>query len=177
MKSKISIYFIVFFMAVFMFSCQGNQEQAEQPEQMELPEQAEPEPMMDLAEVRQAIEANNLKFGEAVRMGDAALLAALYTEDGQLFPPNSEIITGREAIQAFWAGGLQMGIKDAVLTTVDVLGMGDMVCEIGKYNLTIQPEGQEAMEDNGKYIVIWKKAEDGSWQLHIDIWNTSMPAQ
>lgn len=84
---------------------------------------------------------------------------------------------GEGAIQAFWAGGLQMGIKDAVLTTVDVLGMGDMVCEIGKYNLTIQPEGQEAMEDNGKYIVIWKKAEDGSWQLHIDIWNTSMPAQ
>jgi len=172
MKSKISIYFIVFFMAVFMISCQGNQEQAEQPEQME-----QPEPTMDLAAVRQAIEANNLKFGEAIRMGDVALLAALYTEDASLMPPNSEIITGREAIQAFWSGGLQMGIKDAVLTTVDVLGMGDLVCEIGQYKLTIQPEGQDAMEDNGKYVVIWKKAEDGSWQLHIDIWNTSMPAQ
>jgi uncharacterized protein (TIGR02246 family) len=177
MKSKISIYFIVFFMAFFMISCQGNQEQAEQPQEAEQFEQAEPEPTMDLAQVRQAIEANNLKFGDAVRMGDASVLAALYTEDAKILPPNSDMITGSEGIQAFWAAALQMGIKDAVLTTVDVLGMGDLACEIGKYNLTIQPEGQDAMEDNGKYIVIWKKTMDGSWKLHIDIWNTSMPAQ
>jgi ketosteroid isomerase-like protein len=87
------------------------------------------------------------------------------------------MIMGREGIETFWGGGLQMGIKDAVLTTVEVLGTGDMVCEIGKYDLTIQPEGQEAIADTGKYLVIWKKTSDGTWKLHIDIWNTSMPAQ
>jgi ketosteroid isomerase-like protein len=70
-----------------------------------------------------------------------------------------------------------MGVKDGVLTTMDVFGMGDMVCEIGKYDMTIQPEGQEEIKDNGKYLVIWKKATDGAWKLHVDIWNTSMPAQ
>ena len=92
-------------------------------------------------------------------------------------PPNSEMIKRKPGIEAFWKGGLGMGIKDAVLTTVEVLGMGDLACEIGKYNLKIQPGGQAAFEDNGKYIVIWKKQADGSWKLHVDIWNTSMPAQ
>ena len=55
-----------------------------------------------------------------------------------------------------------MGIKDAVLTTVEVLGVGDLVCEIGRYDLTIKPEGHEAIKDIGKYVVIWKRSEEGS---------------
>ncbi len=132
---------------------------------------------LDLTQVRQAIEEGNLKFGEAFRQGDPAAVANLYTEGAVLLPPNSETITGKTAIEAFWGAVMGMGVKDAVLTTVEVTGSGDMVCEIGKYKLTIQPEGQEAVEDIGKYVVIWKQAEDGTWKLHIDIWNTSMPAQ
>ena len=131
----------------------------------------------DIAQVRKAIEAGNLKFGEAVRQGNGAAIAALYTDDATLMQPNSEMIKGKPGIEAFWKGGLGMGIKDAVLTTVEVLGMGDLAWEIGKYNLKIQPAGQAGLEDNGKYVVIWKKQADGSWKLHVDIWNTSMPAQ
>ena len=131
---------------------------------------------MKINPIRQAIEAANGKFGEAIRRGDGAAVAALYTEDAQLLPPNSEMIQGRDGIKAFWTGGLQMGIKDAVLTTREVLGIGDMVCEIGKYDLTIKPEGQAAIKDIGKYLVIWKKSREGAWKLHVDIWNTSGPA-
>ncbi len=132
---------------------------------------------LDLTQVRQAIEAGNLKFEEAFRQGDPTAVANLYTEDAVLLPPNSDMISGKMGIEAFWKTVMEMGVKDAVLTTVDVTGSGDMVCEIGKYKLTIQPEGQEAVEDIGKYVVIWKQAEDGTWNLHIDIWNTSLPAQ
>lgn len=171
MKFKILLLVVILSMSFSLISCQGTQEQAEKVEQKESA------PAMDMAQVRQAIEEANVKFGEAVRLGDAAALAALYTEDAKLLPPNSEMILGKEGIGAFWAGGLRMGIKDVILTTVEVLGMGDIVCEIGKYDLTIQPEGQEAIKDSGKYLVIWKQASDGSWKLHADIWNTSMPAQ
>jgi len=130
----------------------------------------------NIAQVRKAIENGNLKFGEAVRQDNGAAIAALYTDDATLMPPNSEMIKGKSGIEAFWKGGLEMGIKDAVLTTVEVLGMGDLACEVGQYKLKIQPGGQTTLEDNGKYIVIWKKQTDGSWKLHIDIWNTSLPA-
>lgn len=150
------------FICFFFLSCGGPQKE---------------EQVMDLVQVQKAIEEANQKFGEAFRQGDAAALANLYTEDATLLPPNSEMLKGKQGVETFWKGAIQMGVKDAVLTTVEVLGRGDLVCEIGKYSLTIQPEGQEAVEDKGKYIVIWKKTDDGTWKLHVDIWNTSLPAQ
>jgi len=172
MKKLLTIIPLIILLC-FTFSCQKGEEVAEAVK----PEQEEPKEVMDLAQVRQLIEEANVKFGDAVRSGDAAAIATFYTEDARLLPPNSEIIMGREGIEVFWGGGLQMGIKDAILTTVEVLDMGGMICEIGKYDITIQPEGQEAIKDNGKFVVIWKKAADGTWKLHVDIWNTSLLTQ
>ena len=127
---------------------------------------------MDVTQVRKAIEKGNAKFGNAVRKGDGAAIAALYTEDATLLPPDSDMIKGKPGIKAFWMGGLQMGIKEAVLTTVDVSYVGDLAYEIGKFALKVQPKGKEVIEQKGKYVVIWKKGIDAAWKLHVDIWNS-----
>ncbi|MGB3860957.1 MAG: SgcJ/EcaC family oxidoreductase [Candidatus Aminicenantaceae bacterium] len=168
MKKRFMVIPLVFLLCL-PFGCQKAEEAAE--------EVMAEQPVMDVAQVRQSIEEANVRFGEAARSGDAAVLASLYTEDARILPPNSEMIQGREGIEAFWGGGFQMGITDIVLTTVDVMGMGDMVCEIGKAQVSIQPEGMDAIEDMAKYLVVWKKDMDGTWKLHVDIWNTSLPAQ
>ena len=152
----------------FMVGCQGKEVMEEQEEAKEI---------LDLVQVRQLIEEANVKFGEAVRSGDVSALASLYTEDAILLPPpNAPIIKGREDVEAYWTGGFHMGLKDVVLTTVDVMAMGDMVCEIGNADATFQPEGMDAFKDRGKYLVIWKNV-DGTWKLHVDIYNSSLPAQ
>ena len=171
MKFKIFFMVVVLFLCAFLISCKGTQEQVEQLEQ------EEPVPVMDMAQVRQSIEEANVKFGDASRAGDATALASLYAEDARILPPNSEMIQGREGVEAYWAAGFQMGVKDIVLTTIDVMAMGEMVCEIGKAEVTIEPEGMEAIQDIGKYVVIWKKTADGAWKLYVDIWNSSLPAQ
>jgi len=127
-------------------------------------------------EVRKAVEKANLKFGEVLRQGDAVAVAALYTEDAILLPPNSEMIRGRRGIGKFWGAAIQMGVKDAVLTTVELSGSGDTVHEVGNYTLKISQKGQKPVEDKGKYIVIWKHTASG-WKLHRDIWNSNMPPQ
>jgi uncharacterized protein (TIGR02246 family) len=132
---------------------------------------------MDLDQVGQAIGEGNTKFGEGFRQGDAGAVAALYTVDAILLTPNSDTIQGIEGIHTFWSGAMQMGVKDVILTTVDLMETGDFVCEIGNYKLTIQQDEQNTMEDIGKYLVIWKQTADGDWRLHIDIWNTSLPVQ
>ena len=68
-----------------------------------------------------------------------------------------------------------MGVKDIVLTTIEVGGRGDMAYEIGKTKVRIQPEGQAAMTDSTKYLVIWKRQADATWKVHVDIWNVSTP--
>jgi len=162
------------FSLCFTFGCQ---KQAEVVAEEEKAVQEEPKEAMDLAQVRQSIAEANSKFGEAVRSGNATALASLYTEDTRFLPAKGEMIQGSEGVEAYWAGALQSGIKEIVLTTVEIIGMGDMVCEIGKAAVTIQPEGQETIEDIGKYVVIWKKTADGAWKLHVDIWNTNLPLQ
>ncbi len=124
-------------------------------------------------EIRSAITAGNANFMAAFARGDAAGVAACYTSDAQLLPPNGEPMSGTANITAFWQGAMALGIKDAQLETKHVEARGDLAVEVGQYTLTIQPEGAAAMTDVGKYVVVWK--DDGGWKLHIDIWNTNTP--
>ena len=96
--------------------------------------------------------------------GTYAALAALYTTDAQVLPPNGEPITGRAAIQKFWQGVMDSGVKGAKLTTVEAAAAGDMAHEVGTYELS-GADGK--VLDSGKYIVIWKR-DGGQWKLQVD---------
>lgn len=52
-------------------------------------------------EVREAIETANAQWTAAFNRGDAAAVAALYTPDAIVMPPDSDMIRGRQAIQEF----------------------------------------------------------------------------
>ncbi len=123
-------------------------------------------------EISDAIVAVNEKFMAAFKMGDAAGIANLYTENGQLLPPNAGFLTGREAVQAVWQSILDMGAKEIKLDIVELEGYGDTAIETSTYTL-YDESGQQL--DKGKYIVIWKQL-NGQWQLYRDIFNSSMPA-
>jgi uncharacterized protein (TIGR02246 family) len=123
-------------------------------------------------QIRDAIESADEMFMETSRKGDAAGLAALYTEEGQLMPPNAGFQIGRQAIQAFWQAVVDAGIKEARLEIREVEVHGDTVIEVGEY--TLHGEGGTEL-DAGKYIVIWKR-KDGRWKLHRDIFNSNLTA-
>ena len=122
-------------------------------------------------EMRNVITAANEKFMDTFNKGDTAGLATLYTRDGQILPPNSDFVKGREAIQGFWQAVQGMGIKKAKLETLEVEDCSDTVFEVGQFTL-YGADGQQL--DQGKYIVIWKQ-EASEWKLPRDIFNSSMP--
>ena len=128
--------------------------------------------MTSSTEVHDAIVAADETFMTTFSRGDAAGMATLYTENGQLLPPNSDFVTGAQALQATFQALMDMGIKAIKLETVETEGHGDTASEVGRY--TLEGEGGQVL-DQGKYIVIWKQ-EAGQWKLHRDIFNTSMPA-
>src|SRR5512143_1054449 len=122
-------------------------------------------------DVRAAIEAGSKAFMAAVARGDAAAIAALYTSTAEILPPGGEAAKGREAIQKVFQGGIDAGMKNLTLTTLEVEAHGDTAHEVGTWTL----KGADgATADAGKYVVIWKN-EGGKWKLHRDIWNSNTP--
>jgi len=127
----------------------------------------------DVGQIRKSIEEVNASYGEAIREGNLAGVVAAYTDDATMVPPDGDLIKGKQAIEEFYRRLLQMGVKDIVLTTIEVEGSGGTAYEIGKTKIRIQPEGQETTQDSTKYMVIWKRQADGKWKVQADIWNLS----
>ena len=110
---------------------------------------------------------------ERYRANDAAGVAALYSEDAQLLPPDAEIVTGRAAIQEFHARTNPPGGAPLEIATVETLMFGDHAWRQGSYRLGGEDGGSPPA--TGKFIELWKKV-DGRWQLHREIWNADAPA-
>jgi len=129
-------------------------------------------PSLALAgDTRSDIDGTLENFVTALNAGDAAAVASFYTDDAALLPPGGERVDGREAIQAFWQGAIDGGMKANSLHAVEVFDGGDVAGEVGVFVLTV-PADDGVSEIHGKYIVIWER-RDGVWQLHRDIWNTN----
>ncbi|OUR94792.1 hypothetical protein A9Q87_03095 [Flavobacteriales bacterium 34_180_T64] len=98
-------------------------------------------------------------------------MGKLYTEKGRLFPSNSPVIEGQEAIGQFWNAVFGMGIDNATLTTVHVESFENTAIEEGAYRLF---DANSNQLDEGKYIIIWKNI-DGQWRLDRDIFSSNIP--
>ncbi len=113
--------------------------------------------MIKMSELRKTIEANNKRLCDLLRKGDAKALATLYTKDTILLPTESSVVKGNEAIRDFWAGAINgLKLKDANLKTVEVIGKGESVTEMGEYQFKM-----EQGDEKGKYVVVWKSTPEG----------------
>ena len=129
----------------------------------------------DAPKVRKSIEEACARYSKAIQEGNLAGVLAEYTDDATAVPPDGEIIKGKKAIEELYKKFFQIGMKEIVFTTIEVGGSGDTAYEIGKTKVRIQPEGQAAIQDSTKYLVIWKRQSDNTWKVHVDIWNFSLP--
>ncbi len=120
--------------------------------------------------VRAAIEAANKTFLDGAAKKNAAIIASVYTEDAEAFPPHEDVVKGRPALQKMWQSVLDAGIA-LDLVTRDIESSGNLAYETGTYSMKT---ADGAVVDRGKYCVVWKRV-GGEWRLHRDIWSTSMP--
>lgn len=126
------------------------------------------------AEVREAIRTVTKTFLDAFRRGDAAGMAACYTRDGQVLPPNAEIAEGHRDLENFWRETINLGFSGATLDLAELYqAPGDRTAtEVGRY-VILAADGQPA--DKGKYVVIWLRDDGGRWFIHRDMWASNLP--
>jgi len=122
---------------------------------------------LTMTDILKSMRATNAVFNdEVVAKGNVGALEQVYTADARVLPPGAEMVTGRPAIQQFWAGAINaLGLRSAALTTIDAMPAGEGIVEIGRADLQTAGGGVTV-----KYVVFWKQ-EDGRWKWHVDIWN------
>jgi ketosteroid isomerase-like protein len=118
-------------------------------------------------EILEAMKATNALFTEEViAKGNVGALEWIYTADARVLPPVAEMVSGRTAVQQFWASAIKgLGLRRAVLETIDAMLTGEGVVEIGGADLETAGGGLRV-----KYVVFWRE-ERGRWKWHVDIWN------
>jgi len=120
------------------------------------------------ADARKGVDAGNARWLAGLAAKDAGAIAAVYAEDGILYPPGAGPVSGRKAIAAAFVPMLGAPLS---LKTTEVKTSGDHAIETGTWTLA-GPDGKLA--DEGNYLVVWKKVGKG-WFMWRDIWNSSRP--
>lgn len=121
--------------------------------------------------IKTEIDAANAEFARLFAEGDAAALAARYTENAQLMPPNVEMMSGQAAIGVYWKATLEGGASRLTLLALEVEQFGDTAIETGRAEIA---DAQGNVVDVAKYIVVWKRVGN-EWKMHKDIFNSNLP--
>jgi len=120
----------------------------------------------DITAVMEATE----QYGEAIVAGDYDKIRSLMDADVVLMPPEEPAAQGVDSAMQSMEGipGMEGSINPE-----QVEGSGNLAYVRGSYNITVIVNDTTRIPDNGKYIEVWKKQDDGSWKVVVDIWNSN----
>jgi len=120
---------------------------------------------------RAAIQTVSDEFVANFLAGNFAGVAALYTEDAVLLPPNEPSATGRAAVEEILSHFPP--VTQFHITNVTVEGSGDLAYVHGTFHMAMTGPDGSTIEDTGKFIEIRRKVGD-RWLLAYDIFNSDL---
>jgi ketosteroid isomerase-like protein len=107
----------------------------------------------------QAIRAAELAAVHAFNDGDIDGYMAAYPADSAWLPPNAPTVAGAESIRD--------------LASQLAANPGKMAYLVGAYELTLSDADGNLGTDYGKFVEVWKKHPDDSWNHVLAIWNSN----
>lgn len=131
--------------------------------------QPEP-PAVDLAAEEAAVRAISQHWQELEAQKDATAVAALFSDNAQLFWDDQPFTSGKAAIETLLTEDYQANPME--MTTweterVDMAESGDLAMEYGTYMVTNPMDGEEEEMIEGRYMTGYRKI-DGEWRITVD---------
>lgn len=111
----------------------------------------------------------------ALQAGDAASVAAFYSEDAILMPANRQYVVGRRAIKEAYAAEFEANKAAGITLVMDETDLGvsgNLAYQTGTFlgtGLDGKPQG------SGKFLQVWQKQADGLWQITHSMFNFDAP--
>lgn len=124
-----------------------------------------------------AIKAAGELWFDAFRTGDPGSVAAFYSQEAVLMPPESPYVVGRRAIKERFADELLV-LKSAGITLeldeTDLGVSGTVAWRTGTF-LGTGPDGKSL--GSGKFLQVWQKQPDGLWHITHGMYNYDAPRE
>jgi len=110
-------------------------------------------------------------FSKYLVAGDTEKLVSIYSEDGKIFPSNTDIVQGTANLYKYWKTPEGSKIIKHKVTPIEIKVVKKTAYDYGYYEgATLTSNGKE-ITWKGKYVIIWKKINK-KWKIYVDIWNS-----
>lgn len=136
-----------------------------------------PEPARDTAADEAAIRAKTDAFLVAYNAAGLAALEASMMEDAVEMREGGPDLVGKRAIMAEAAKPFADNTLKQTATVDEIAVWGDVGMSRGTWGITQTPKasGGTTVVTHGKWLVLHKRAADGSWKDWRHIWNMDPP--
>jgi len=116
-------------------------------------------------------------YAEAYSAGDVERTLGMYSADAVLMPQSQPAMTTPSAVRTYLKQSFDQFRIELLLSSEEIVFVGEgFVYDRGRYSLRAQARaGGSVTEDVGKYLVLWRRQDDGSWKIERDIDNSSNP--
>ena len=106
---------------------------------------------------------------------DIEKIVGIFAEDATYLTEDSEMLKGQDAIRQALEAYPKTAKNEFNRDKVEVKIESNMAYEIVNQTITFQNKDEEAQTEINKYIHIWKKQNDGTWRVLIDMVNRRTP--
>ena len=116
--------------------------------------------------LEKAVARANAEWAAAMKTGDAAVIAAPYTDDAVFVLADGKSLQGRAAVERMYRDGFQKG-GPASTTKIDSKSLvrdGDMAYESGYAEVGVVRQGKPVTRGS-RYLTVWQAQSDGAWKI------------
>jgi ketosteroid isomerase-like protein len=133
-------------------------------------------PPVDIHTIEEVVLSADAASMKAAQELDVTGTIATYSDDALVMPPNHPPVSGHQPIHDLWASMLVPGTRISwAANKVESASSGDLVYVQGTYSVTTPGSDGKPVNDDGKYLSVWKKQGDGSWKEAESMWNSDLP--
>ena len=114
------------------------------------------------------------RFYAAIEEGNSEKRFELFSKNALMMPNNSDIVILNDSVKNTWSKWDDEWIFRIMdLEQLEIELSGVVAYSVNSYYYTWHYKDDEPEWHKTKNVHIWRKQTDGSWKLHLDIWNSS----
>ena len=116
--------------------------------------------------LHEAVGKANAEWAQAMKTGDAAVIAAPYTDAAVFVLPDGTCLHGRAEIEKLYRDGFQKGgpASSTKIESKQLVRDGDVAYESGFAEVGVMRDGKSVTR-GGRYLTVWHLGTDRTWRI------------